>query len=49
MKVLQPQTLNLKLLNNKNAKAIPKSKIIPKIISSTNPVDEANSIAYPSI
>jgi hypothetical protein len=30
-------------------KAISKSKIIPEIISTTNPVDEVNPIAYASI
>jgi hypothetical protein len=41
-------TLNFKLLNDKNAKAISKFKIIPEIISSANTADEVNSIAYAS-
>jgi hypothetical protein len=34
---------------NKNAKAISKFKVVSKIISTTNPVDEVNSIAYASL
>jgi hypothetical protein len=36
------------LRQNKNAKAIPKSQINPEIISTTNSVDEVNSVAYAS-
>ena len=48
--VVVQRTINLKQQTTNNyAKAVPKSQTFSKIISTANPADEVNSIAYASI